>query len=273
MLQQELKNIIDKIVIKEKTIPTIAVSGGIDSVTLAVYTSFIYEGKRIKVSHAIGPAVPIEATNRVKSLSKKYNWELKLINTNEINDHRYVSNPINRCFFCKENLYKTIKTYTKGCIFSGANLDDLSDYRPGLDAAKEADIDHPYILARLSKNVIRKLAIDLGLGELSALPSSPCLASRVQTGIPVTPILLNKIDDIERYIKNIFINADIRCRWMTDNLIIQFKKPQLSHLTNYQKELIVNKANKIFSIEYKKIKFSEYKKGSAFIPKKNEIQL
>jgi hypothetical protein len=60
---------------------------------------------------------------------------------------------------------------------------------------------------------------------------------------------------------------------MTDNLIIQFKKPQLSHLTNYQKELIVNKANKIFSIEYKKIKFSEYKKGSAFIPKKNEIQL
>lgn len=273
MLQPELKKIIEKIVLKEKVIPTIAVSGGIDSVTLAAYTSYIYKEKRIKVAHAIGPAVPIEATNRVKALAKKYDWKLKLINTNEIYDPRYASNPINRCFFCKENLYKTIKAYTTGCIFSGANLDDLSDYRPGLDAAKEANIDHPFILAKLGKSVIRKLAIDLGLEKLSELPSSPCLASRVETGIPITPLLLNKIDDIERYIKKIFINADIRCRWMTDNLIIQFKNPKLDKLTNYQKKLIQDKANKIFCIEYSKIKFSEYKKGSAFIPRSSEIKI
>ena len=110
MLQPELKKVIENIIVNENTTPTIAVSGGIDSVTLAVYISFIFKDKKVKVSHAVGPAVPIEATNRVKSLSKKYNWELKIINTNEISDPRYAANPINRCFFCKENLYKTIKT-------------------------------------------------------------------------------------------------------------------------------------------------------------------
>ena len=112
MLQPELKKVIENIIVNENTTPTIAVSGGIDSVTLAVYISFIFKDKKVKVSHAVGPAVPIEATNRVKSLSKKYNWELKIINTNEISDPRYAANPINRCFFCKENLYKTIKNYT-----------------------------------------------------------------------------------------------------------------------------------------------------------------
>jgi len=273
MLQPELKIIIENIVLKDNIAPTIAVSGGIDSVTLAAYTSYIFKDKKIKVSHAIGPAVPIEATNRVKSLSKKYNWELKIINTNEISDPRYASNPINRCFFCKENLYKTIKSFSEGNIFSGANLDDLSDYRPGLDAAKEANVCHPFILAKIGKKIIRKLAFDLGLGDLSELPSSPCLASRVETGIAITPILLNKIDNVERYIKQIFTNADIRCRWMTDNLIIQFNNPRLNQINNYQKKLIRDKANEIFKIANSKIKFKEYKKGSAFIPKNREIEI
>jgi len=273
MLQPKLKKVIENIIVKENTNPTIAVSGGIDSVTLAVYISLIFKDKKVKVSHAVGPAVPIEATNRVKSLSKKYNWELKIINTNEISDPRYAANPINRCFFCKENLYKTIKTYTEGNIFSGANLDDLNDYRPGLDAAKEANVNHPFILAKIGKKIIRKLALDLGLGELSELPSSPCLASRVETGIPITPDLLNKIDNIERYIKTLFSNADIRCRWINQNIIIQFNYPNLKQINNSQKQLIKNKVIEIFNINHSKIKFSEYKKGSAFIAKNREKKI
>lgn len=162
MQQSGLKKIIEKIVINKNVIPTIAVSGGIDSITLATYTSSIFKDIRVNVSHAIGAAVPIEATNRVKLLAKKYNWNLNIINTNEISDPRYLANPINRCFFCKENLYKTIKLFTKGSIFSGANLDDLNDYRPGLDAAKEANVVHPFILAKFGKKNIRKLAFEIG---------------------------------------------------------------------------------------------------------------
>ncbi len=271
MQQSDLKKIIEKIVINKNVIPTIAVSGGIDSITLATYTSSIFKSNRVNVSHAIGPAVPIEATNRVKLLAKEYNWNLNIINTNEISDPRYLANPINRCFFCKENLYKTIKLFTKGSIFSGANLDDLNDYRPGLDAAKEANVVHPFILAKFGKTNIRKLAFEIGLGQLSELPASPCLASRVETGIKITPNLLSKIDHIERYIKNIFTNADIRCRWMTNNLDIQFNNPKLNKITEYQKKLIRNKANNLFSIADSDIIFSEYKKGSAFIPRNTKV--
>jgi len=272
MQQSDLKKVIKKIVINKNNLPTIAVSGGIDSITLATFVSSIFQKYKINVSHAIGPAVPIEATNRVKDLAKKYNWKLNIINTQEISDPRYSENPINRCYFCKENLYKTIKLYTKGSIFSGANLDDLKDYRPGLDAAKDANVEHPFILAKFRKKNIRKLAYELGLGQLSVLPSSPCLASRVETGIKITPSLLDKIDNIERYIKNIFIDADIRCRWMIKNLDIQFNHPELDSVTEYQKKLIRKKANEIFSLKDTNIIFSEYKKGSAFIPRNTNVQ-
>jgi pyridinium-3,5-biscarboxylic acid mononucleotide sulfurtransferase len=265
MRQQSLEKVIKNILDDKNSLPTVAVSGGIDSLSLAVFISKLYITKKINIAHAIGPAVPREATNRVKTLAKEYNWNLNIINTNEINDPRYKANPINRCFFCKENLYSTIKNYTQGIIFSGANLDDLSDYRPGLDAAKEANVIHPFVLAKIDKKAIRQLASELGLGELSELPSSPCLASRVQTGIPVTSNLLNKIDKMERLIKKIIPGADIRCRWMLNNLSIQFNQPKLENINIDIKKLITAKASGIFSVKETSIELNEYKKGSAFI--------
>tara|TARA_B110000459_G_C16587841_1_gene484607 strand:- start:128 stop:949 length:822 start_codon:yes stop_codon:yes gene_type:complete len=271
------QNILEKVIkdlLDEKTeMPTVAVSGGIDSLTLAVFMSKLFNEEKVNVAHAIGPAVPIEATNRVKINAKEYNWNLNIINTNEINDPRYRANPINRCFFCKENLYSTIQSYTKGIIFSGANLDDLSDYRPGLDAAKEANVKHPFILAKIEKKIVRQLASEIGLGELSELPSSPCLASRVETGIPVTSDLLNKIDKMERIIKEIIPGADIRCRWMLNNLSIQFNEPKLKTINDELKNLISSKATKIFSIRNTSIEFKEYVKGSAFILNKENLSI
>ena len=266
MQQNILEKVIKSLLNNNKhELPTVAVSGGIDSITLAVFISKLFNAEKINIAHAIGPAVPIEATKRVKKLAKEFNWNLNIINTNEINDPRYRANPINRCFFCKENLYSTIKSYTKGIIFSGANLDDLNDYRPGLDAAKEANVMHPFILAKIEKKIVRQLASELGLGELSELPSSPCLASRVQTGIPVTTNLLNKIDKMERLIKEIIPGADIRCRWMLNNLSIQFNTPKLENINSEIKKLITSKASDTFSIKNTSVEFNEYKKGSAFI--------
>jgi len=111
ILEKVIKSFLDDNI---HELPTVAVSGGIDSLTLAVFISKLFNEKKINIAHAIGPAVPIEATNRVKKLAKEFNWNLNIINTNEINDPRYRANPINRCFFCKENLYSTIKNYTQG---------------------------------------------------------------------------------------------------------------------------------------------------------------
>ena len=139
--------------LSENKITTIAVSGGIDSITLATFSNLL-KPKLINIAHAISDAVPEEATKRVNKLAKKFNWKLYILNANEINDPKYKQNPYNRCYFCKDNLYKTIKAeINTDLIFSGTNIDDLNDYRPGLKAAKLSNIRHPFIEANFKYNI------------------------------------------------------------------------------------------------------------------------
>tara|TARA_B100000686_G_scaffold322360_1_gene376028 strand:- start:4129 stop:4953 length:825 start_codon:yes stop_codon:yes gene_type:complete len=261
-----LKKVINDI-LKNSDNLTVAVSGGIDSITLAAFLSTYTTKEHINIAHAVSPAVPKEASNRVRKLAKRFNWNLNIINANELNDSRYQTNPYNRCFFCKENLYNSIKYIFNGTILSGANKDDLNDFRPGLIAAKNANVRHPFIEANFSKINIRKLASEIGLGTMAYIPSSPCLASRIETGIPITKKLLNNIEMIENNIKKIIPNSDVRCRWMNNNVNIQFKYPNVKDLSNNQKIKILKNIHNIFSISKDKIILSEYKKGSAFIPK------
>ena len=87
--------------------------------------------------HAASPAVPAEATARVRAHADRYGWALTLIDAGEFADSRYRTNPIDRCYFCKSNLYARIAGIFAGVILSGTNTDDLGDYRPGLKAAGE----------------------------------------------------------------------------------------------------------------------------------------
>jgi len=261
-----LKKVI-KDILKNNNNLTVAVSGGIDSLTLAAFISNCIK-KPINIAHAVSPAVPKEASKRVKRLAKKFNWNLNIVNANELNDPRYKANPYNRCYFCKENLYNTIQSLNSGTILSGANKDDLNDFRPGLIAAKNANVRHPFIEANFTKKYIRKLAVKIGLETIADIPSSPCLASRIETGVPITKKLLNNIETIEHNIKNIIPNSDIRCRWINNNVNIQFKHPNIKDLTKNQKNKILENILNTFSISNNKIVFSEYIKGSAFISKK-----
>ena len=105
---------------------SVAVSGGIDSVTLALLASQT-PNISVQMYHAFSPAVPAQATERVKQLARDYTWDLKILDAQEFADEDYLSNPVNRCFHCKTNLYKAISNSTKSVILSGANTDDLSD--------------------------------------------------------------------------------------------------------------------------------------------------
>ena len=104
----------------------VAVSGGVDSMTLA-YVAHHVLGHQATMYHAVSPAVPEEATRRVRSYAQSNGWHLKVISAGEFEDSEYVANPVNRCFYCKTNLYGSIAAHTEGSIVSGTNLDDLSD--------------------------------------------------------------------------------------------------------------------------------------------------
>jgi pyridinium-3,5-biscarboxylic acid mononucleotide sulfurtransferase len=194
----------------------IAVSGGVDSMTLAAFAHRLWRDGgmgSVEMIHAVSPAVPPAATERVRARAERDGWRLTVTGTGEFDDKRYRDNPVNRCYFCKTNLYDRIRLLTGSVVASGANLDDLGDYRPGLLAASERAVVHPYIEAGMDKASVRVLARRLGLDEVAELPAQPCLASRVETGIVIDPDDLAFIDLVEtRLAAKAPAGMALRCR-------------------------------------------------------------
>jgi uncharacterized protein len=189
----------------------IAVSGGVDSLTLA-YAAHLVRRQPTYVCHAQSPAVPVEATARVRRHAKGTGWQLIVLDAGEFADPDYLRNPVNRCYFCKSNLYDRIAAEVDGTIASGANLDDLGDYRPGLKAAAERRVIHPLVEAGMDKQATRALARALGVDDVAELPAQPCLASRLETGLRVTPERLAFVAEVERRLGSIIGPGVLRCR-------------------------------------------------------------
>ncbi len=122
----------------------VAVSGGVDSLTLA-WVAGALPGLSLTAVHATSPAVLPEASHRVRRHAAAAGWDLHILNAGEYTDPDYRRNPINRYFYCKKNLYGRIREIIDAAIASGTNLDDLGDYRLGLIAAETADVWHPYV--------------------------------------------------------------------------------------------------------------------------------
>ena len=137
-------------------------------------------------------------------------------------DARYRANPVDRCYYCKTNLYARIREATPDPIASGTNRDDLDDFRPGLRAAAERDVVHPYVEAGIDKASVYALAARLGLDDLERLPAQPCLASRVETGIAIAPDDLAFIDAVEtRLAARLGREAVLRCRVTHAGIVIE----------------------------------------------------
>lgn len=244
----------------------VAVSGGVDSVTLATFAHRA-EGSRVEMFHAISPAVPEEATERVKRLAADQGWRLRIVDAGEFADTNYLANPVDRCFFCKTNLYGCIARHTDAQILSGANLDDLREYRPGLEAAKRHAVRHPYLEAGVEKKTVRSLARDLGLGEMSELPAAPCLSSRVETGIAIQPNVLKAIDAVERSIAKDFPTGIVRCRVRAKGVVIELDPETLRAIAGEREAEAREQANWAFAgiAPTLNLSFEPYRNGGAFL--------
>ena len=199
----------------------LAVSGGVDSMTLA-HVAWRFSRAHATMYHATGPAVPATARARVEAHAMRHGWNLVLLDAGEQADARYRANPVDRCYYCKSNLYARIRAITPDPIASGTNRDDLSDFRPGLRAAAEHGVIHPYVEAALGKGDVYALAAKLGLDDLERLPAQPCLASRVETGIAIAPADLAFIDDVEmRLAAQLGREAVVRCRITKAGVVIE----------------------------------------------------
>jgi uncharacterized protein len=196
----------------------VACSGGVDSMLLATLAHRASPESTLVV-HDVTPAVPAAATARVIAHADDHGWRLRTVSSTEFEDERYLSNPRNRCYFCKSHLYDAMSGVAARLpedaagwtVLSGANTDDLGEYRPGLDAAAERGVRHPYLEAQLSKNDIRELARAAGL-DFADLAASPCLASRLYTGTAVTPRRLRAVEVGEELLRTLTGIDVARCR-------------------------------------------------------------
>lgn len=239
----------------------IAVSGGIDSMTLA-FIAHRFSGSRTTMVHAVSPAVPAEATFRIKSYAAREGWNLSLVDAGEYSDPSYRANPVDRCYFCKSNLYNRIASLRFGVIASGTNLDDLDDFRPGLKAAKERNVVHPFVEARIDKRGIRALARLHGLLDIAELPAQPCLASRVETGIRINRDDLAFIDAAERHIRQyVAPNANVRVRLTRNGTVLEIGEQgdvELDRLADLA-AVFCKEAGRTF------VGVKPYRQGSAFL--------
>jgi uncharacterized protein len=206
----------------------LAVSGGVDSLTLAVLAGRVL-GEDFAAVHAAGPAVPTEAGQRLRRVAQDEGLRLIVIDAGELDDVRYAANPANRCYYCKSRLFAAMRrqaedfAQTAGrpvAVISGTNRDDLSDFRPGLAAAAEHGVRHPYVEADMGKDSVRALARELGL-DFASVPASPCLASRVYTGTKVTGEILRAVDFAETFVKGATGLDVVRCRVRENEMRIE----------------------------------------------------
>ena len=246
----------------------IAVSGGIDSLTLATAAHRARrDGAVPAMHHATSPAVPPEATERTRDLARAEGWRLDVFDAGEFADPAYRANPVNRCFFCKTNLYGAVARRTTNQIVSGTNLDDLGEYRPGLDAALAHDVRHPFVEAGIDKRTIRALAAELGLGALAELPSAPCLSSRIETGIRIEAPMLALVHEVEKLVASRLAPRTVRCRVRADGMVVELDPQALADLdigraTRLREELQVLAAQSGLGGQPQ---FAAYRTGSAFL--------
>ena len=254
-------------VLSEIGLLVVAVSGGIDSTLLAILSAR-QSDVDVQMVHAISPAVPELATQRVQRYARTENWRLRISDAGEFRDSRYLNNPVDRCFYCKSNLYRYITEEFKDIqVVSGANCSDLADYRPGLKAATEYGVRHPYVEAGISKSGIREIARFLNLDDLSELPASPCLSSRVETGIRIESTSLNAIDRVETEIRTMLQTKAVRCRIRREGIVVELDNDALSKIGKEDRQAVRAVVQSSFSDRKAQVtvEFEEYRMGSAFI--------
>ncbi len=257
----------------------VAVSGGIDSLTLATAAHRALGDKAV-MHHAVSPAVPPAATVRVRERAAAESWALDIFDAGEFADPRYRANPVNRCFFCKINLYGAIALRIDAApaaaqILSGTNLDDLGEYRPGLQAAERHGVRHPFVETGIDKAMVRRLALRLGLGALAELPAAPCLSSRVETGIAIDPEILAMIDHAERLVRVRVNPRIVRLRVRPARLVVELDAAALEALNDQRRADLGDEISVLAQgcgLGHP-VQFAAYRNGSAFIGAKNEMPL
>jgi uncharacterized protein len=190
-------------------------SGGVDSALLAVAGRQALGRERFLAVIGRSASYPEAQRSAALEVARRFDVPLLEIETAELADPRYLANPTDRCYFCKSELWSRLGGLARArgfdAVIDGTNADDLAEHRPGLGASVEWGIRSPLADLGWTKADVRSASRELGLPTWDA-PSAPCLSSRVQYGLAITPERLRQVERGEAYLRDLGVTGDLRVR-------------------------------------------------------------
>ncbi|MBZ0154582.1 MAG: ATP-dependent sacrificial sulfur transferase LarE [Alphaproteobacteria bacterium] len=239
----------------------VAFSGGVDS-TFLLKAALLSKAKCIAVI-AVSPTMPkhdqINAMEMVKTLGADH----VLIERSELESPDFVKNPVDRCFYCKDQLFGKLKEIALSAgyrfVLDGSNLDDLDDWRPGRKAALKHGVRSPLIEAGLGKEDVRRLSEELKLPTWNK-PSSPCLSSRFPYGTAITLEGLRQVDAAESFLRTMGF-AELRVRYHEESARIELGEAEIPRMLDDSIRTEVNTYMKSIGFKYISLDLEGFRSG------------
>ncbi len=260
-LRKKLNNLIS--FLKEKKV-IVAFSGGIDSSLLAFLSKKYAKDTLLITERSI--LYPEEEIEESSQFAKSFGINHMIIERDPLKEEDFQCNPLNRCYICKTGLYndileiKNLKNFD--VIIDGSNADDLSDYRPGMQALKELKISTPYIDYNINKSEIREISKFYEL-DVQSKPSMACFSSRIPYGQIISEKKLIMIREAEKFLKNTFNLKQLRVRLHEESLArIEFLPEDLLNILTANNMKLIGTKLKELGFTYVTIDIEGFRSGS-----------
>jgi uncharacterized protein len=241
----------------------VAFSGGVDS-TFVLKVAHEMLGHRVLALTTTSPTMPENDRQSALAMAREIGARHLVIESNELEIRGYAQNPLNRCYLCKHNLFSVCEGKAReldiDVIADGLNLDDLHDYRPGIQAATESRVRHPLVEAELSKAEIRELSRGMSLPTWDR-PASPCLSSRFPYGTEITLDGLRKVERGEQLMHELGFKV-ARVRYRGEIARLEVETEEISRLLDPVLREIVEREMKKIGFRFVTVDLKGYRSGS-----------
>jgi uncharacterized protein len=238
-------------------------SGGIDSATLLAAAHRAL-GKRAIGMTAVSPSLAEAEREDALRIAREIGAEHRLVESAELEREGYAQNGPDRCFHCKSELYEIAERkrqeWQLACVVNGTNVDDLGDYRPGLEAAKQAGVQSPFVELGFSKTDVREVARELGVSAWDK-PAAACLSSRIPYGTSVTPGRLSQVGGFEAELRRLGFRRS-RVRYHDKIARIELDLEDLPRMLQPEMREAVVEAGKTHGFTYVTLDLAGYRTGS-----------